>query len=44
MRDTGGVLTAFGAVAVTFMMVMDALEHRDRRFILGFAAAVIVLL
>jgi hypothetical protein len=32
------VLTAFGAVAVTFMMVMYALEHRDRRFILAFAA------
>jgi hypothetical protein len=31
------VLTAFGATAVTFMMVMYALERRDRRFILAFA-------
>lgn len=31
------MLTAFGAFAVTFMMVMYALEHRDRRFILAFA-------
>jgi hypothetical protein len=32
------VLTAFGAIAVTFMMLMYALEHRGRRFILAFAA------
>jgi len=32
------VLTAFGAVAVTFMMVMYALEGRHRRFVLAFAA------
>jgi hypothetical protein len=31
------VLTAFGATAVTFMMVMYALEHRHPRFILAFA-------
>jgi hypothetical protein len=31
------VLTAFGATAVTFMMVMYALERRDRRFVLAFA-------
>ena len=31
------VLTAFGAAAVTFMMLMYALERRDRRFILAFA-------
>jgi hypothetical protein len=31
------VLTAFGATAVTFMMVMYALERRDGRFILAFA-------
>jgi hypothetical protein len=31
------VLTAFGAIAVTFMMLMYALEHRGRRFILAFA-------
>jgi hypothetical protein len=31
------VLTAFGATAVTFMMVMYACEHRHRGFILAFA-------
>jgi hypothetical protein len=31
------MLTAFGAVAVTFMMLMYALERRHRRFILAFA-------
>jgi hypothetical protein len=31
------MLTAYGACAVTFMMVMYALERRDRRFILAFA-------
>jgi len=31
------VLTAFGAVALTFMMLMYALEHRGRRFVLAFA-------
>ena len=35
--DTGGVLTAFGAIAVTFMMLMYALEHRGLPFILAFA-------
>ena len=30
-------ITAFGVIALTFMMVMYALEHRDRKFILGFA-------
>ena len=30
-------ITAFGVVALTFMMVMYALEPRDRRFILAFA-------
>jgi hypothetical protein len=29
------VLTAFGAAAVTFMMLMYALERRHRRYILG---------
>ena len=33
-----GVLTAFGATAVTFMMVMYALERRHPAFILAFAA------
>jgi hypothetical protein len=32
-------LTLFGVVAVTSMMVFYALEDRDRRFILAFAAA-----
>lgn len=31
------MLTAFGAFAVTFMMVMYALERRDSRYVLGFA-------
>jgi hypothetical protein len=31
------MLTAFGAVAVTFMMSMYALEQRHRRYILAFA-------
>jgi len=31
--------TAFGATAVTFMMVMYALERRHRGFVLAFACA-----
>jgi hypothetical protein len=31
------VLTVYGVVVLTFMMVMYALERRDRRFILAFA-------
>ena len=31
------MLTAFGAAAVTFMMVMYALEHRHRAFVAAFA-------
>ena len=31
------MLTAFGATVVTFMMLMYALEHRHRSFILAFA-------
>jgi len=31
------VLTAYGAVAVTFMMTMYALEHRHPNFVLAFA-------
>ena len=30
-------VTIFGVVAVTFMMVMYALEGRNRRLVLGFA-------
>jgi len=32
------MLTAYGAAAVTFMVVMYALERRERRYTLGFAA------
>ena len=31
------MLTVYGVVVLTFMMVMYALERRDRRFILAFA-------
>jgi hypothetical protein len=31
------MLTAFGAAAVTFMMLMYALEQRGRSFVLAFA-------
>jgi hypothetical protein len=31
------VLTAFGVAALSFMMLMYALERRGRRFILAFA-------
>lgn len=31
------LVTAYGLVAVSFMMVMYALERRDRRFVIGFA-------
>lgn len=31
------VLTAFGATALTFMMVMYALERRGRRYLAAFA-------
>lgn len=31
------MLTVFGTLAVTFMVVMYALERRDRRYTLGFA-------
>jgi len=36
-RDTEGMLTLFGACAVTFMMLMYALERRGPLFILLFA-------
>lgn len=32
------MLTVYGAAAVTFMMVMYALEQRDARFVAAFAA------
>lgn len=31
------VVTVYGVVAVSFMMVMYALEHRNRHFIVAFA-------
>lgn len=31
------MLTVYGVVALTFMMLMYAFEHRGRRFILAFA-------
>ncbi len=30
-------LTIYGVTVITFMMIMYALEHRDRRFVLAFA-------
>jgi hypothetical protein len=36
------VLTAFGACAVTFMMLMYALERRGRVFILAFACGCVL--
>lgn len=36
-RQTELVLTAFGATALTFMMLMYALERRHKRYVLGFA-------
>jgi hypothetical protein len=36
------MLTALGAVAVTFMMLMYALERRGRGFILAFACGCVL--
>jgi hypothetical protein len=36
-RQADPMLTAFGATAVTFMMVMYAFERRHPRFIIAFA-------
>lgn len=35
-------VTIYGVGAVTFMMTMYALEHRGRRFILGFACGCVL--
>ena len=35
-------VTAFGVLALTFMMTMYALEHRARSFVLGFAAGCVL--
>ena len=36
-RYPPGVLTGYGIIVITFMMLMYALEHRDPRFVLAFA-------
>jgi hypothetical protein len=36
------VLTVFGACAVTFMMLMYALERRGRRIVLAFACGCVL--
>ena len=36
------MLTLFGALAVTFMMVMYALERRGRGYVLGFACGCVL--
>ena len=36
------LVTAYGVVAVTFMMVMYAMESRGRGYILGFAAGCVL--
>ena len=36
------VLTLFGAAAVTFMMLMYALEHRGRRFVFAFGCGCVL--
>ncbi len=36
------MLTAYGASAVTFMMVMYALEHRHPNFVVGFACGCVL--
>ena len=40
--QTGCLLTAFGVTALTFMMVMYALERRDARFVLAFACGCVL--
>ncbi len=37
LRQTSHVLTAFGVVVLTFMMLMYALERRGSGFVLAFA-------
>jgi len=36
------LLTLYGVVVLTFMMLMYALEHRDRRFVLAFAGGCVL--
>lgn len=42
LRHTGWVLTAFGVVVLTFMMLMYALESRGPRFVLAFAVGCVL--
>ena len=37
LRDHWFVLTIFGVASLTFMMIMYALEHRGRAFVVAFA-------
>jgi len=39
---SGGALTAYGVLALTFMMTMYALEGRHPRFVLAFAAGCVL--
>jgi hypothetical protein len=39
---SGGALTAYGVVALTFMMAMYALEGRHYRYVLAFALGCIL--
>jgi hypothetical protein len=42
-RSTGSVaVTVYGVIAVSFMMIMYALEHRGRGFVLAFALGCIL--
>jgi hypothetical protein len=36
------IVTLYGVVALGFMMVMYALEHRNRRFVAGFAGGCVL--
>ena len=36
------MLTVYGVAVLTFMMLMYALEHRDPRFVLAFAAGCVL--
>lgn len=36
------MVTVFGVIAVSFMMVMYAMEHRQRAFVLAFAAGCVL--
>jgi hypothetical protein len=36
------MITVYGVVVLSFMMVMYALEHRDRRLILAFAVGCVL--